>query len=61
MDTPTRERIEQLEQRVKELEGEVAELRSKLGAVTSGPSFEQIKQEIRPIKHESTTSGESWK
>lgn len=76
MDTPTRERIEALEQRVKELEGEVAELRSKLGAVTSGPSWSdikknnppfaeeidrQIKQEIKPIKHESTTAGESWK
>lgn len=44
MDTPTRERIEQLEQRVKVLENEVTELRSKLGAVTSGPSWSDIKK-----------------
>lgn len=46
MDTPTRERIAELEARIAVLEAEVAELRGKLGAVTSGPSQREVRNII---------------
>lgn len=66
MDTPTRERIEALEARVQELENKVIEL-ERLRVVEhhfakdAQQGFREIKDSIKPIKHESTTAGEEWK
>lgn len=68
MDTPTRERLEELENNlarmqaaITSLEAEVKELRQLAGAVSSGPSFKETVAPIRTVIHESTTAGESWK